>query len=202
MFAYCGNNPVARSDSMGSFWNIVIGAVVGAVVSAAVSIGSAIANNEQVDVADVVIAAVSGGMSGAIAATGIPVAGQVVLNGLISGASAAISESVHYDPNRSSLDTVANVLTSAAIGAVGGLLGGNGSGNNHLTNSAGRFMGKMGRALAEVFENGISNTIQVIAKAGKYYYSQIASESLRCGIDAVRPIFISNIPNAIYQIID
>ena len=34
MFAYCGNNPVARNDEGGEFWNIVIGAVVGAAFSA------------------------------------------------------------------------------------------------------------------------------------------------------------------------
>ena len=33
MCAYCGNNPVIRTDDGGDFWNIIIGAVVGAVVS-------------------------------------------------------------------------------------------------------------------------------------------------------------------------
>ena len=40
MFAYCGNNPVAREDMSGHFWNVVGGAVVGAfigVVSQAIS---------------------------------------------------------------------------------------------------------------------------------------------------------------------
>ena len=201
MFVYCGNNPVARADNGGTFWNIVIGAVFGAAVSAAVTIGTAIANNEEVDVADVIISAVSGGLSGAIAATGIPVAGQVALNSVISGAATAISESVHYDPNRSGADVATAVVSSMAVGAVGGFLGGNGSGNYHLTNSASRFMGKMGQALCEVFESGVSQTVQTIANAGKYYYSQVAKESFKCGVGAMIPIIVSNIPNTISQII-
>ena len=31
LFAYCGNNPVIRADSEGTFWHIVGGAVLGAV---------------------------------------------------------------------------------------------------------------------------------------------------------------------------
>ena len=180
----------------------MIGAVFGAAVSTAVTIGTAIANNEKVDVADVIISAVSGGFSGAIAATGIPVAGQVALNSIISGTATAISESVHYDPNRSSADVATAVVSSMVVGAVGGFLGGNGSGNYHLTNSASRFMSKVGQALGEVFESGASQTIKTIANAGKYYYSQVAKESVKCGVGAMIPIVVSNIPNTISQIID
>ena len=29
LYAYCGNNPVARSDDGGEAWHVVIGAVIG-----------------------------------------------------------------------------------------------------------------------------------------------------------------------------
>lgn len=35
MYLYCGNNPVARADDGGDFWNVIIGAAVGAVVGIA-----------------------------------------------------------------------------------------------------------------------------------------------------------------------
>ena len=33
MFAYCGNNPVVRTDSEGEFW-VAIGAAIGAIIGA------------------------------------------------------------------------------------------------------------------------------------------------------------------------
>ena len=36
MFAYCGNNPVNRSDENGEFWNILVGGAVGAIVVATI----------------------------------------------------------------------------------------------------------------------------------------------------------------------
>ena len=35
MFAYCGNNPVGRTDTSGQIWNVVGGAVVGALIGVA-----------------------------------------------------------------------------------------------------------------------------------------------------------------------
>ena len=32
MFAYCGNNPVARADKGGEWWNVVVGTVIGATI--------------------------------------------------------------------------------------------------------------------------------------------------------------------------
>ena len=33
MFAYCGNNPVARADEGGEFWHIVAGAALGGILA-------------------------------------------------------------------------------------------------------------------------------------------------------------------------
>ena len=38
--AYCGNNPVARSDSEGEFWHILAGAAVGALSSFVASVAT------------------------------------------------------------------------------------------------------------------------------------------------------------------
>ena len=39
------------------------------------------------------------------------------------------------------------------------------------------------------------STIKNIMNAGKYYYSQIATQSIQCEKAAVGPIIITNIPN-------
>ena len=39
--------------------------------------------------------------------------------------------------------------------------------------------------------------VKTILKAGKYYYSQIATQSIQCGKSAIVPIIVSNIPSAI-----
>jgi hypothetical protein len=38
LYAYCGNNPVARSDDGGEAWHVVIGAVIGGVIGLASSL--------------------------------------------------------------------------------------------------------------------------------------------------------------------
>ena len=37
LYAYCGNNPVARRDDGGKFWNFVIGGVVGGLIGGIVA---------------------------------------------------------------------------------------------------------------------------------------------------------------------
>ena len=83
MFVYCGNNPVARADNGGEFWNIVIGAVVGAVVGAVTTIVSSVTSGEEIDWVDVAVSAGVGAVSGAVAATGL---GAVLQAGIAASA--------------------------------------------------------------------------------------------------------------------
>ncbi len=116
MFAYCGNNPVSRSDDGGEFWNVVIGAAVGAVFGAASELVSQAINHvvtgEKINWGDVATSAVGGAVyGGVIAATGSTMAASVastattsVINGVRNGDS--FGEIV--------LDTAKNTLVSAA----------------------------------------------------------------------------------------
>ena len=84
MYAYCGNNPVARKDDSGELWNIVIGATVGAVVSGLTTAIDTYTSSGKVDWGQVVISAVVGGVSGGVAATGL---GSIAQAGISAGAS-------------------------------------------------------------------------------------------------------------------
>lgn len=65
MYAYCGNNPVARVDDEGEFWNFIVGALVGAATSALTQIASNIVSgNKWSD--GVVAAAVGGAVAGVV----------------------------------------------------------------------------------------------------------------------------------------
>ena len=202
MFAYCGNNPVSRKDDGGEFWNIVIGAVVGGVVSGLVSIATQAIENKGFDNINwgrVGVAAASGAVSGAFAATGIPVGGQTAINAVIGAVSSVADTYVDKGKNATVADYVSSAATGLLLGAAGGYLGQNGSGTKHLSKSAGRLFKKVGTAVGDVFENGIKATGKSILKAGKYYYSQVAKQSIQCGKKAILPIIVSNIPNATYN---
>ena len=202
MYAYCGNNPVSRKDDGGEFWNIVIGAVVGGVVSGLVSIATQAIENKSFDNINwgsVGVAATSGAISGAFAATGIPVSGQTIINAAIGTASSIADTYVVKGSSATAADYISSAATGFVLGAAGGYLGGNGSGTKHLSKSAGLLFKKVGTAVGDVFENGIKATGKSIVKAGKYYYSQVAKQSIQCGKKAILPIIVGNIPNATFN---
>ena len=88
LYAYCDNNPVMRIDTNGEFWNFIVGGIVGAVVGA---VTTALTGGSLEEVA---IAAGAGAIGGALAASGIPVAGQVAIGGLINGATNIANQTI------------------------------------------------------------------------------------------------------------
>ena len=72
MFAYCNNNPILASDPDGRWFHLVIGAVVGAAVGA---LSAAIQGKSGAEIA---VAAVAGGASGLLTASGAGMAAQVI----------------------------------------------------------------------------------------------------------------------------
>ena len=73
LFAYCGNNPVSRTDSNGHFWNVVIGATVGGLVSGITTAIDSFTSTGSVDWGAVGISTAVGAVSGGVAATGLGV---------------------------------------------------------------------------------------------------------------------------------
>ena len=123
LFAYCGNNPIAREDDGGEFWNTVIGAVAGAIVG---GISAAISNK------DITAGIVSGALSGAIsgAAVDITIAtggvGLVAFAGVVaaSGVGGAASSYVNQRMNGTERNKIdwGTVAIDGVWGAVGGAL--------------------------------------------------------------------------------
>ena len=79
-------------------------------------------------------------------------------------------------------------------------IGGNGTGTRHLTKSAGQALKRTGNAISHISRSGLRGTAKEVFKAGRYYYSQIATQAIRSGRNAIVPIITSNIPNAAYNL--
>ena len=125
MFAYCGNNPVARKDENGEFWHIIVGAAVGIVTQYAVDVVSDWIKGETLTeilkpnstIADYASAAISG----ALAASGIGFAGAIAVNAVLGGAT-YYANCIINGTEANSLD----MLLATTIGGISGAIGGSG----------------------------------------------------------------------------
>ena len=125
MFAYCGNNPVSRGDEGGEFWHLIIGAAVGVVTQYAVDVvtdwikGESIADilKPNSSIADYASAAISG----ALAASGIGIAGSIIANAALGGATYYANCKI----NGAEADGF-DMLLATTIGGLSGAIGGSG----------------------------------------------------------------------------
>ena len=130
MFAYCENNPVMGVDPTGEWVHLAIGAAIGAAVNVATSyINHRIAGEKytKYTLEEATIDAISGAASGALAASGVGLLGQVVSNGTISG----ITYMARCDVTKTKMST-SELMKSIAVGAVSGFIGGKGADGNRL----------------------------------------------------------------------
>lgn len=120
LFAYCDNNPVARSDDGGEFWHILVGAVIGAIGGAVSSIVSQVVSGQEINWKAVGISAASGAISGAITAA-CPCMGPVatgIVQGTLSAATYAATEKIAYGRDPSLKDIVKVGITSGLTAGV------------------------------------------------------------------------------------
>ena len=85
-FAYCGDNPVARIDSEGNFWNLIVGTVIGAIAGGV----TAAINHENVW-AGIGIGAAVGFVAGATLGAGLAVAAAGTTAATVGGAAIAFA---------------------------------------------------------------------------------------------------------------
>ena len=183
LYAYCDNNPVMRVDEGGEFWNILIGAAVGAVVSAAVSaVSQLIEDRDSWKTgkfwAHVGVSAATGAISGGLAASGVLLVGQVVGNAIL-GLVGSVADA-RIDGETSITTYMLRAVEGAALGAVAGRIGGNGTASKHLTNSFKR-----------------------VLKSGNwsYYFSQIGKQAFKDGLKSVPSILKATTPILIKTLI-
>ena len=113
LYAYCGNNPVARSDSEGEFWiSVAIGAALGGVGKIIdMHANSELDWKDWKTYAKIGLATVSGGLS---AVTG-PITG-ILISGITSGIDSALSGN---DVAQVSTDIANGIITSSLITGAG-----------------------------------------------------------------------------------
>ena len=163
LYAYCDNNPVIRVDDGGDFWHIVVGAVAGALISGVVKAASNVIERKSIT-DGLAISMLAGAASGALAATGVGIAGMVAGNTAISMAENAANQVIE---NKGFNDfDVGDMLIDGAIGCISGAVGGAGKGTKHLTN-----LGKqtVKRTFNATKNGGLKTGLKEVGKAFAYY---------------------------------
>ena len=135
LYVYCDNNPVVREDQGGNLWGLLVTMAVGAVIGMAIQYANDVVTNiaEGKTGADVFafrstrVDYVAAAVSGALAATAVGKVGQAIGNAAISGISYALNQE-NSGKRINPVDTVVNV----GIGAVCGLVGGDGANGTRL----------------------------------------------------------------------
>ena len=203
MWAYCGNNPVNRYEVDGKFWNIIAAAAAGAIINAAVSaISQGIENGwDNINWKSVGIAAITGAISGGLAATGVGALGQTIANGVIGAVSAGADTYVSSGGKATASEYLVNIAVGGGLGLLSGKIGGSGTGTKHISSSTSRALKRAGNAISRIGKNGIKNTAKELVKTGRYYFSQVTSEITKSMKSAVRSVIKASIPGSAYNLI-
>lgn len=118
-YSYANNNPVMNVDPDGHWAHIVAGAAIGAVIGAGISAYDQWRTSGKVKLGKTLTDAGVGAVSGALAATGVGVVGQMI-------GGAAINSSVYLAQKRKGV-TLRGYANSAIVGGIGGITGGAGA---------------------------------------------------------------------------
>ena len=161
MFAYCLNNPVLHSDDEGTWVHIAVGALVGGIVGAVSSvITQSLTGDGTIDVVDVLIAAGSGAISGALAASGVGVVGQIAANAAIAAGGNAANQALDISRGRQEEWSWESFALDVGTGMVSGLIGGSGA-----SHGSARSIMRQGQQLVRRISRGDS-----VIKAVSYYW--------------------------------
>ncbi|MNO62610.1 tRNA(Glu)-specific nuclease WapA precursor [compost metagenome] len=126
LYTYVHNNPLSYSDPTGHWVHIVVGALVGAVIGGGGNALTQYLASGKIDWGEVAINAASGSISGAIAATGIGLIGQMAINAGISGVNSA---TVSMRANNFDWGSLA---VNIGLGGISGAIGGSGVFSNKI----------------------------------------------------------------------
>ena len=127
LYAYCDNNPIIREVQEGTLWGLLVAMGFGAVIGLGIQYANDVVTNiidgktgtDVFKARSTVFDYAATAISGALAATAVGRAGQIIGNAAISGISYALNQETsgkRIDP----VDTVVNIGIGAACGLVGG----------------------------------------------------------------------------------
>ena len=184
MYAYCGNNPIARVDEGGEFWNILVGAVAGALIGGGIKVVSNLIDGKTWS-EGLGTAMLAGAASGALAATGVGLVGTFVGNAAISMAQNATDQVVKNN-GFNGFDS-GSMLLDGLAGGVAGLIGGRGMGKAVNLTTLNKNLTK------KIVWGGV----ETVKKAVKYYVSQTSKSYLNY---LAKPILNSAAASAAYNL--
>ena len=152
IFAYCLNNPMIYSDDEGEWVHLAIGAAVGAVAGIA---GTALNGERGVSL---VVAGLAGAASGALAASGVGLIGQVVGGAALSATENFVNQK--FIQKKKTIDKK-SLVVNATFGAISGLIGGKGAN---------------GKKLQGIYKTSVTKlkTAKSATKIANYTYKKIA----------------------------
>lgn len=156
----------------------MIGAVAGALIGAVASATTQLINDpnswktgefwEHVGVS-----AGAGALTGFVAATGLGLAGQVIVNGAVGAASGVLDTAIDADSDTKPLDYLESALLGGSFGLVAGYLGGPGTATKHM-----------------------QSAFKTALRSGnwRYFATQTATEAIRAGKSAISGVIRGTIP--------
>ena len=190
MFVYCGNNPVANYDPVGTFWWAVAGAVVGGIVAACMQVATNLATGQAWNTG-IIGAAVGGATYGLIAAT----TGNLVAAAYASAATeSVVNETLSYTKLASAngsqqkqltgknvsssitnvlQDTIVNGTMIYAAGKVAGKVVKTNSGWIKPTKLVSSFFGKY--ALKSAAQTAVQGAIYAVRNTSRYYIQRLVA---------------------------
>ena len=189
LYAYGANNPVHYIDPDGKVINVVVGAALGATIGASISAVSQFAQNGEVDMNEVLIAAAGGAISGGLAGTGVGLAGQIIGNAIIGGFSETASQLIEEKGN-AKLDLI-DICESTLIGAASGLAGGAGANANKVITNAEKQLIK--KVKNEVSHNGIKSLSSKTVKNAVSYFNKNAGNAIKSERSGVKKSYIPTV---------
>ena len=146
LYAFCGNNPVMNTDPSGCAWwdwliaigvvvvsavaavvtagtsLVLTGALAGIAVGGAVSIANQVATDGDLDITRFTTDIINGALSGALAATGVGVLGQMAWNAVFS-----IGTNLLYSGLTGTKITAQSITESFVVGLASGFAGRDGA---------------------------------------------------------------------------
>ena len=188
LYVYTVNNPVLYADGSGEWLHIAAGAALGALIGGVISAGTQLASGQEIDWASVVIATVSGGVSGGLAATGLNLPTQILGNTILGGLSEIAEQARQHKLDFEQYD-ITDIMISAFVGAAGGVMGGPGGGTPHLDSMATKLFKRVGNAVryevGAALQREISNALAYYAKSASKLLFNIATSIIRSFIPTV-----------------
>ncbi len=200
LFAYCSNNPIMRKDPTGSAWHIFVGALAGGAISVIAGVIMSYITGEKYTFSDGLLDFLGGGIAGALTASSVGFAGQIVGNmasGMAINALGQIIENKGID----NFDVGSMLIDGAISGVATAVTGDPGAGGYALNNASKLMSRNIRTALTNHTKNGVRGAIKryTNSRPVKRFYTQLFSNFLESLKSELNILAISEIIHRTYD---